>query len=180
MHRTVTLYRYHDGTAAGTGDERLLVNGVDHQLKMVFSPEQVEFFAQKFAEVQIGSPDDALDSAAVRLLQSDDDDTDLMNGDDGSPELTWDITLNVASKVIGYANTATDDRVTAQYVQSDGCGCSGGTTRAQKLSYETEIWTASSSLAGWFTGDGFSQQITHHEWDTGSRSATRTRPAPMA
>lgn len=86
--------------------------GGEHQLKMVFEPEAVEWFAQ---HSYLGFTDP--EAAGNWLLLHGDGDTLPL---DDSPKLAW-----LASKVVAQYEDGGAARVAIQYVQQ-GCGCSGG------------------------------------------------------
>jgi len=122
--KQVTQYRYHDGAAVGTSgdDQRLLITGAVHQLKSVFMPEQIEYYAQ-----QRGLSGDPLLSAASELLTKTDD-YSLP-----SP-FTGEKTVDLAAKIISYENNGTTNRVTQQFLQT-ACGCGGGVAQGVKYEY---------------------------------------------
>ncbi|MFI4854694.1 MAG: hypothetical protein ACIAQF_06915, partial [Phycisphaerales bacterium JB065] len=128
----VTQYRYHDGSQYDTTAETIDVDsdndgipgeqGQKHQLKMVFNPFEVEYFAEHYRS---GGAGVSLLSAADRLLRLEDDavafNVDTLGGT-GSPSGENVQVARLASKVI--ARYDTSNRVLVQYLQAS-CGCSG-------------------------------------------------------
>ncbi len=134
-HERIAQYRYHrEGVTPGTGDERLEVEGGNHQLKMVINPEQIEYIAQKRNEESGGTLypviSMALREAAADLLAAEDDD-EVFSPSVGDP---LDL-IDLAAKIIGY-QTEGDGRILTQFLQTGGCGCSGGSAQGLKQSYE--------------------------------------------
>jgi RHS repeat-associated protein len=134
-HTEITQYRYHDGSAVGTGDERLLVRGDVHQLKSVFMPQQIEYYADRVASTSY-SP--TLAEAAAELLTKDD-------GDALEAPLDSLKVIDLAAKIVSYR--AADDRVSVQFLQTS-CGCSGSGSGAQGVKHEYEY------TADYSTGSG--------------------------
>lgn len=125
----ITQYRYHNGsTPSSASTERLTTVGAAHQLKMIISPEQVEFYAQQSnaARSTHWNSNQALLTAA----------DELRGLGDGSavPNLTAPLVVDFASKIISYETTG-NKRVAAEYPQT-ACGCSGGATQGVKLVFQ--------------------------------------------
>lgn len=128
----ITQYRYHDGSRFGgtaeavdtdsDGDGIPGEQGEAHQIKMVISPFEVEYFAQHHRD---GTDAFDLVEAAQRLHKLDGNDTafevDTLQ-DDGTAVNTAIKVVRLASKVI--ARYDTSDRVLVQYLQAS-CGCGG-------------------------------------------------------
>lgn len=148
--RRVTQYRYHDGTApTGTGDERLEVNGADHQLKLVIAPEQVEFYAQQ------NGLGDALAAGIELLGKNDADSAGFVEG--GNPVQV----IGLAAKVIGYNTGGAHKRVNVQYLQTS-CGCSGS-PQGLKIEY------------AYHSGSGGDRSIKMAEYQEGGSGWTQFR-----
>lgn len=178
----VSQYRYHDSRSApsvGT-DIRLRTLGLEHQVKMEFMPQQIEFLAQD-ASTTMSPVADELDtsgggswaswswsestlvSEALELLELADSAT--------VPDTSHDV-FESAEKIISYtASTSYDSTVEFQFLQATSCGCGGsGSTSAVARHYEMiEGWSAGGSLP-----DGRSMHIA--EFDLTSRTLTDDFP----
>ncbi|MCA9302648.1 MAG: hypothetical protein KC996_00850, partial [Phycisphaerales bacterium] len=144
----VWQYRYYEreqGHFSSLGDIQYDEGGVDHQLMAVFYPEQMEFFADHFAQESIaqsstlvtapfGSAVEAADY--LRWVSFEDvpgQYTDWYLDDWEEyfqPNEYWHTLFDVASKVISYYGESDGYRVKTQVVNSgDGssssCGCGG-------------------------------------------------------
>lgn len=136
----VTQYRYHDGIDhSNTGnDERLWVSGNTRQLKSVFEPEQIEYYAQKLHRTgALAHPTMAVRDAAFRLMLRRDDDRAFTDEADHQYSVA-----DVASKLIGY-NLSTK-RVVTEFIQTS-CGCSGGGSQGLKQVFSYAEWQTSGS-----------------------------------
>ncbi len=130
----ITQYRYHrEGVTPGSGDDRLEVEGGNHQLKLIIEPEQIEYIAQKRNEDSGGTlypiVSKALKLTAADLLEAEDDD-DVFSPSVGDPILLIDL----ASKIVGYYTTGLG-QVKTQFLQTGGCGCSGASAQGLKQTY---------------------------------------------
>lgn len=126
----VTQYRYHDESVSApeSGDIRLRVEGLDHQLKSVFDPQQIEAAAQEMYTT--GSVTAAMHrDRAVELLQLDDEDPIVSAGTK---------IYELAAKIVSYDPST--DRVARQFLQSGDCGCGGGAINALLKTYEWRDW----------------------------------------
>ena len=128
----ITQYRYHDGSQFDTTAETEDVDsdgdgipgeqGEKHQLKMIFNPFEVEYFAENYRE---GSESFVLRVAARKLHMLEDDavafSVDTL--DDGGDPVGTDVeVVRLASKVV--ARYDMNNRVLVQYLQAS-CGCGG-------------------------------------------------------
>ncbi|MCR9217498.1 MAG: hypothetical protein NXI14_09890 [bacterium] len=184
----VTQYRYHDGSQYDTTAETIDVDsdndgipgeqGQKHQLKMVFNPFEVEYFAEHYRS---GGAGVSLLSAADRLLRLEDDavafNVDTLGGT-GAPSGENVQVARLASKVI--ARYDTSNRVLVQYLQAS-CGCSGlnGTLGVRRkydygyyedtlsgLEYYRFTLTEASDADGNGSFDDYRIYRTHHRTQT--------------
>lgn len=151
----ITQYRYHDGglvreNQGESFDIRLDIEGLAHQLKSTFEPQQIEFMAQKRSAET--TPDDGtLLSVATELLTVDDD------GEAFSESLISVPVIGVATKILGYSGEVanvlnpvqTDSPVVSQVLQAGSCGCGGGgAIGAVLLDYDRFGWVNVASQTG--------------------------------
>lgn len=129
--RLVTQYRYHGGevneTSVDTDGDGYIEQGSAHQIKMVLSEEQIEFFAQEII-TQVGAVSD-MDDALDELLTLDDGDTWYFGAGNK--------VVDLAEKLVSVYETTGDRRVIELWTLS-ACGCSGGAT--QGVRYEYDYW----------------------------------------
>lgn len=146
----ITQYRYHDGDLVRENqgesfDIRLDIEGLVHQLKSTFEPQQIESMAQK-RSVETTPDDGALVAVATELLAVDDDGEAFSESSVSTP------VIGVATKIIGYSGEVanvlspaqTDSPVLTQVLQAGDCGC-GGTGSASAVLFDFERF-------GWETG----------------------------
>lgn len=134
FYTTVTQYRYHDGSTPGSStDERLTVQGADHQLRLVIEPQQIEHFAaSSVAGMTTFTMSPVQAASTLRTMADSATWTDQLNGG-----VTLKL-VDLASKIVGYeTGTSSERRVTKQYL-SAGCACSAG-AQGLKLSYTYNI-----------------------------------------
>ncbi len=150
----VSQYRYHDYalSAPTTGDIRLRIEGDDHQLKMVFHPQQLEHIAQQ--RLGGGTPDDmtVVEEASKLLAIEDDGEVDSTNSID---------MYEVAAKIVSYDLGHTDYPVDRQFLQATSCGCGGGSTTAVLRTYtQVDGWEATVDAT---TVDGESMHMREYK-----------------
>jgi RHS repeat-associated protein len=145
----ITQYRYHtssrsrcdEGVPQSIGGIAVkspsLVEGIDHQLKMVIRPEQIERAALALAGNWLPESSEAVRTIAERLLYYRDEflvvpPNDNNTPNDASDDIPGIRLIDLASKVIGYYTDysyATSGRVREQFLQgAEGCGCAGTST----------------------------------------------------
>jgi RHS repeat-associated protein len=140
---TVTQYRYHGNGAPSSSDIRLDTTGLDHQLKMVFRPQQVEYVAQLIREEDpLGIDDMTLVETATGLLTLDDDEAIY----DSAPVSVFEAAEKIVSyntSVVYDPNKTVGSPVEHQFIQASDCGCGGGGAVTAKLrTYEqVDGWT---------------------------------------
>lgn len=120
-YRRITQYRYHGNSSASTAAGIFTWAGDDHQLKMIFRPQQLEYAA---ALAGLGSVSDNLQKFAAAMLTMDDEDQAVVD-----PSL---FVVDVASKVVEEYESSGAQRVLKQYVRS-GCGCGSAAASLQRL-----------------------------------------------
>jgi RHS repeat-associated protein len=161
-HRVlISQYRYHDGNSHSSGDPRLAVSGSIRQLKSVFMPEQLEYYAQKLHRTGVlQHPSLAVRDAAYRLMLH--GDASLAFTDDASnPPAPFKV-VDIAAKVVGYDSQG---RVGTEYLQSS-CGCSGGVTQGLRQTFGYSEWTGNTL---WPYG-GRATKIEEHAYSGSSYS----------
>jgi len=171
----VTQYRYHGNGAPSSSDIRLDTIGLDHQLKMVFKPQQIEYVAQLIREDDPLAIDDmTLVETATGLLTLDDDAAIYT----GAPVSVFE----AAEKIVSYntsqsfvANKTVASPVHHQFVQASDCGCGGGGAVTAKLrTYEqVDGWSAVPAI-GAPTLTGQSMHIKEYLLDDFSALPTGT------
>lgn len=155
----ITQYRYHDGNLVREDqgeafDIRLDIEGLAHQLKSTFEPQQIEFMAQKRSAES--APDDGeVIAVATELLAVDDDGEAFSESSVSIP------VIGVATKIIGYsaevANISspaqTDSPVLTEVLQSGDCGCGGGgSVSAVLLDFDRFDWQYGTVMLPGLTG----------------------------
>ncbi|MCC6678250.1 MAG: hypothetical protein IT436_14005, partial [Phycisphaerales bacterium] len=123
----VTQYRYHKNDSTPSEDDvRLNVSGDEHQLRLIISPEQVQYLAQELKQQgETWAPDVAVSETAELLLTLNDDDS-VWTG------ASRDV-IDYASKIVSY-ETSGARRVLTQFLQS-GCGCGSGGSHGLRQTY---------------------------------------------
>lgn len=152
FHSTFTQYRYHTGDSEGTTPDTTVdtngngipgEKGVAGQLRMVFTPANVEYFAEHH-----GSNDLTLSEAADALLALADDDT----------AFTGTTVAELASKIVARYD---GDRVEVQYLQAS-CGCLSSSVGRLGIRRIYDYWMDDSTLAA---SDNFSFWHTEASYD---------------
>ena len=118
-YHTVTQYRYYGDGASPLLIDGEVLSGEPRQLRSVYGPEQIEYFADYLGRSQ-AQVLDARDGAAALGMLAENATTGLPAG---NADDNWSVTHDIASKLIGYGS---DDRVKRQYLRASTCGCSGG------------------------------------------------------
>jgi len=135
----VTQYRYHRSTRVPASNvtansSTTSVVGVDHQLKMVIKPEQIEWFGRQLSRsIPSITPDVAQTVAASDLLARSDNAPFVELSDNlpgtsvpaAAPKLRR--TFDLASKIVGYlpVTGSTGGQVSVQFLMAS-CGCTSG------------------------------------------------------
>lgn len=130
-----TQYRYHNTNENETTDtdgDAYIEEGSSHQLKMIFLPEQVEYFAQQHAEQVAGPSVDTLEEGADKLLT-------LGDSANWHANLSSTYVVDLAAKVIPQYEITGSKRVELQYIMAN-CGC-GGATQGLRLAYTYYTYT---------------------------------------
>ncbi|MFG0257057.1 MAG: RHS repeat-associated core domain-containing protein [Phycisphaerales bacterium JB043] len=127
--QSVHQYRYHGGEA--NEDEAIppdpdgdgfIEDGNDHQMKMEFRPEQIEFFAEEHSQ-STGSTVVSVVDGAAELLELDDGEAWFSGSSD--------IAADLAAKVFNEYETSGEKRLRQFFKQTD-CGCTGGSTHGTR------------------------------------------------
>lgn len=175
----VTQYRYHRGVAGSGDDIRLETVGKNHQLKMVFKPQQVEFMAQRVREAEpfLTVNDATLAETATGLLWLDDADVVYSAG-------SQDVQLfEAAEKIVSYntaqayvANKTVESPVSHQFIQAADCGCGGGGAVTAKLRVYEQIdgWSAAPLGVSTPSYPGQSMHIKEYKLDDFTEMPTGT------
>jgi len=152
FHTKFTQFRYHVGDSEGTTPDTTVdtngngipgEKGVAGQLRMVFTPANVEYFAEHH-----GSNDLSLRAAADALLALADDDT----------AFTGTTVAELASKIVARYD---GDRVEVQYLQAS-CGCLSSSVGRLGIRRIYDYWMDDSTLAA---SDNFSFWHTEASYD---------------
>ena len=160
----VTQYRYHDDVAAAsTGtDIRLRTQGREHQLKMKFLPQQIEYLAQDSSTTGTPTASTLVDEA-MDILEL---------ADNATVANTTHKVYEAAEKVVSYTRGGFDT-VDFQFLQASSCGCgSSGSTNAIVRTYDM--------VSGWQknfgaeTFDGISMHMK--DYDLTGRTLTDDFP----
>lgn len=121
------------GVIEPSGDNPLSVFGRPHQLRVVFSPEQLEYYADRAATV-LATPVSALEYVE-----------DIINNTRLSTVYSSSTPIwHFASKVVTYDM---EGRVRSQYLLNPNCGCGGGSgtlSTPVRLEYIYKTWLAPS------------------------------------
>jgi len=161
----ITQYRYHrSGVTPNETDKRLNTVGKDHQLKMVFQPQQVEFVVQKRESATLSPSDQTVALGAIELLAIDDDGVIFTDGSSVKMYESAEKIVSYDTNQAAVANKTAQSPVDHQFIQAGDCGCAGGgsiTAKYREFTQEDD-WTAtppgtSSALKGQ------SMQITEYE-----------------
>ena len=137
--KRVMQYRYYTDTETLTVTEdqnNYDFRGAPRRLKLVLSPEQIEFIAQDERAGQSGSPDeDTVVDYATTILGVGDNDASL----GGSVPLRSP--AEIASKIIGYDpdDANRNNPVSLQFLKGD-CACSGAAAGTRELEYTYYTW----------------------------------------
>lgn len=164
----VTQYRYHNGeTVADADDIRLETDGLIHQLKMSFAPQQLEHLAQHMSTSTSPTEQTAVDQA-YRMLAWDDGDTITKDNNStaanfGEPSAPVSAAVyEAAEKILSYTKLG-DSPVDHQFLQSASCGCgSSGAQSAVLYTYDQFEWTLTAPFGQGNDIDGTSIHIKEH------------------
>ncbi len=131
FHRKVWQYRYHEEPFGLTIDGTIL-SGKDHQLLAVFSPEQVEFYADVLGAAT--TPFTTVTDAA-KLLRGLPIDTAAGTDTDFPASSHWTTVWDLSAKLVGYYSTGDNDGRVSVQMTMGGCGCGGGSGQGQRFDY---------------------------------------------
>src|SRR5262249_39765171 len=136
-----TQYRYHGGAYVSGPGPRFDIAGQQHQLKSVFEPEQIEYYAQKLHRPGVlRHPSFAVRDAAYRLMLL--DDASLAFTDESDNHF---IVADIASKIISYDS---QNRVLLEYLQAS-CGCAGSVTQGLRQTFTYSEWPSNGQGGSW-------------------------------
>lgn len=140
--RRTTQYRYHhssEGQATSVPYSGESATGKDHQLKLIITPENIEYIAQR-RQTSSSFTFLTLSEACEDLLLLGDTDHVLPNNMADNPTI-----LQSASKLVSYVTEAPTSGIVDWELLQSGCGCSGS-SRGAKQVFTHRSWPNSTNV----------------------------------